>query len=246
MQINLIELWNSMGLPVRGVVILLSLQAIACVAVVIDRLVLLAMSTARARAFAASVHAKMEASDYASVLGRVLETKSNHLTSYLELGIRTFLGRQAAGDGVERAAEFTRRALERKGDAISRDMNRGMNILASTGSTAPFVGLLGTVLGIINAFKMISTSGSGGIGTIGAAIAEALVVTGYGLCVAIPSVLIFNSIASRIANYEAGLINAGSELVDRLETSGDASAAHREQASGRKLTRSATSVAAAG
>jgi biopolymer transport protein ExbB/TolQ len=93
-----------------------------------------------------------------------------------------------------------------------------MNVLASTGSTAPFIGLLGTVLGIINAFRMIAATGSGGIGTIGAAIGEALVVTGYGLIVAIPSVLIFNWLSSRIANYEAMLINAGSELLDRLET----------------------------
>jgi len=245
MQINLVELWHSMGLPVRGVVILLSLQAIACVAVVIDRLVLLSMSAARARAFAGSVQAAMEAADYEQVLARVGDAKPNHLTSYLELGIRTFLGRQSAGDGIERAAEFTRRALERKGDAISRDMNRGMNILASTGSTAPFVGLLGTVLGIINAFKMISTTGSGGIGTIGAAIAEALVVTGYGLCVAIPAVLIFNGLASRIANYEAGLINAGSELVDRLETSGGTPAAGKNQAPGRTSTKPSSSAAAA-
>jgi biopolymer transport protein ExbB/TolQ len=74
------------------------------------------------------------------------------------------------------------------------------------------------VLGIINAFKMISATGSGGIGTIGAAIAEALIVTGYGLVVAIPSVLLFNWISSRIASYEAGLLNAGSELVDQMET----------------------------
>jgi biopolymer transport protein ExbB/TolQ len=99
-------------------------------------------------------------------------------------------------------------------------MNRGMNVLASTGSTAPFVGLLGTVLGIINAFKVIGESGSGGLGTIGVAIGEALVVTGYGLCVAIPTVLVFNWLAARIADYEAGLINAGAELVDQLETGG--------------------------
>jgi biopolymer transport protein ExbB/TolQ len=92
-----------------------------------------------------------------------------------------------------------------------------MNVLASTGSTAPFVGLLGTVLGIINAFKLIAAEGSGGIGTIGAAIGEALVVTGYGLVVAIPSVLVFNYLSGRIASYEAGLINAGSELLDQLE-----------------------------
>src|SRR5579872_4158130 len=92
-----------------------------------------------------------------------------------------------------------------------------MNVLASTGSTAPFVGLLGTVLGIINAFKLIALTGSGGLGSIGSAISEALVVTAYGLVVAIPSVLLFNLLSSRIAAYEAGLLNAGSELLDHVE-----------------------------
>jgi biopolymer transport protein ExbB/TolQ len=221
MRINLIELWANMGLPVRCVVLLLTAQAVACVAVVLDRLLVVLQSGARARAFVSSTQSAMEAGDFQQVLAKVASAKTNHLTSYLELGLRTFLARREAGDGVERAAELARRALDRKGDAVSRDLSRGMNILASTGSTAPFVGLLGTVLGIINAFKLISTSGSGGIGTIGAAIAEALIVTGYGLCVAIPAVLLFNYISSKIASYEAGLINAGSELVDRLETGGD-------------------------
>jgi biopolymer transport protein ExbB/TolQ len=108
-----------------------------------------------------------------------------------------------------------------------------MNVLASTGSTAPFVGLLGTVLGILNAFKLISQDGGGGIGTIGAAIGEALIVTGYGLAVAIPTVLPFNYLSARIAKNEAGLANAGSELIDQLEAGSytrmresDAPAAH--------------------
>jgi len=99
-------------------------------------------------------------------------------------------------------------------------LNRGMNVLASTGSTGPFIGLLGTVLGILNAFHSMAQGGSGGIATIGASIGEALVVTGYGLMVAIPAVLIFNFLSARIAKYEAGLANAGSELVDQLEAGG--------------------------
>lgn len=218
MKIDLFELWRGMGLPVRLVVILLTLQAMACVAVVIDRFVLLNLSVSRARGFAEQVRQAVGAGDYPRVLSLTSSVKSNHLASYLELGLRTFLTRQQAGESPMRAAELAQRALERKGDAISRDMNRGMNVLASTGSTAPFVGLLGTVLGIINAFKLIGDSGSGGLGTIGVAIAEALVVTGYGLTVAIPTVLMFNWLSAKIANYEAGLINAGAELIDQLET----------------------------
>jgi biopolymer transport protein ExbB/TolQ len=220
MKIDLFELWRGMGLPVRMVVVLLTIQATACAAVVIDRLVLLNLSVLRARGFAGQVQEAVGAGDFKKVLSMMSTVKSNHLSNYLQVGLRTFLARKQAGDDAIRAAELARRALERKGDAISRDMNRGMNVLASTGSTAPFVGLLGTVLGIINAFKVIGESGSGGLGTIGVAIGEALVVTGYGLCVAIPIVLLFNWLSAKIADYEAGLINVGAELVDQLETGG--------------------------
>lgn len=230
MQVNLIEIWHNMGFLVRCVVLLLTTQAVGCVAVTIDRVVLLSRSSARAREFAASVQAAMEQGAYRSVLGDAALQKNNHLASYLEAGLRTFLSRKDAGGDSIHAAELARRALERKGDAISRDLNRGMSLIASTGSTAPFVGLLGTVLGIINAFKLIAATGSGGIGSIGAAIGEALVVTGYGLIVAIPSVLVFNFLSTRIASYEAGMLNAGSELVDRLELSGEGAAPVRSEA----------------
>jgi biopolymer transport protein ExbB/TolQ len=244
MEINLLELWQTMNLPVRIVVTLLTIQAVACVAVAVDRLVLLTISAARARQFAAAVQGSMEAGNYEQMLADMALVKPNHLTSYLDLGLRTFFVRRQAGDNPERAADMARRALGRKGDAISRDMNRGMNWLASTGSTAPFIGLLGTVLGILNAFKMMATSGSGGIGTIGNAIGEALVVTGYGLMVAIPAVLLFNWLAAKIAGYEAGMVNAGQELVDRLETSaGQASRSQNPQS--RPFTRPTSSAAAA-
>jgi biopolymer transport protein ExbB/biopolymer transport protein TolQ len=217
MEINLWELWGHMGFAVKCVVIALSIQAILCVAVIVDRVLLLTQSGKRARALAQLIQPAMEARNYHQVLANIAELPSNHLGQFLDTGLRTFLTRMQAGDTGAQSAEVSRRALERKGDAMSRDLNRGMNVLASTGSTAPFVGLLGTVLGIIHAFKLIAESGSGGIGTIGGAIGEALIVTGYGLVVAIPSVLVFNWLSGKIASYEAGLLNSGGELVDQLE-----------------------------
>ena len=217
MEINLWELWGHMGLAVKCVVVALSIQAIGCVAVIVDRVLLLTQSSKNARMLAQLIQPAMEARNYQQVLANIAEVPRNHLGQFLDLGLRTFLTRMHAGDGGPMSAEVSRRALERKGDAISRDLNRGMNVLASTGSTAPFVGLLGTVLGIIHAFKLIAESGSGGIGTIGGAIGESLIVTGYGLVVAIPSVLVFNWLSGRIATYEAGLLNSGGELIDQLE-----------------------------
>jgi biopolymer transport protein ExbB/biopolymer transport protein TolQ len=220
MEINLVELWSGMGLPVRMVVILLSIQAMACIAVTIDRVLLLRQSTRLAQAFAGQLNPAIEAGEYDRALSVAEGTPPNHLSSLLSMGLKTFLTQARSGDTLEHSAYLSKRALERKGDIVSRELNRGMNVLASTGSTAPFVGLLGTVLGIINAFRLIAASGSGGIGTIGAAIGEALIVTGYGLVVAIPSVLVFNWLSGRIASYEAMLVNAGGELVDRLEMVG--------------------------
>ena len=244
MDINLIELWAHMGMPVRCVVVLLTLQAVACVAAVFDRALALYLSSSRAQAFAASARPALLASDHAQVLARIGAAKSNHLSEYLEVGVRTFVARRGAGDAPERAAELARRSLERKADGVDRDLNRGMNILASTGSTAPFVGLLGTVLGIINAFKLIAASGSGGIGTIGAAIGEALVVTGYGLVVAIPSVLAFNWLSAKIATYEASMLNAGGELLDMLETGGSGHTTAGEQASEQRVSPAASRATA--
>ena len=218
MEINLAELWSGMGLPVRCVVLLLTTQAVACIAVVIDRLLALSQSRVRARAFAKEVEPSMARGDYDQVLAMMAKGKPSHLTSYLESPLRIFVTRLKHGDSVQRAAELAARELARRGEVVSHDLSRGMNVLASTGSTAPFVGLLGTVLGIINAFKMIAANGAGGIGTIGAAIGEALVVTGYGLVVAIPSVLVFNWLSAKIALYERNLVNGGSEFIDRLET----------------------------
>ena len=244
MEINLWELWGSMGWPVKTVVLLLTAQAMGCVYVVIDRMRALKASNERARDFVVTVQPMMDAHDYGRVLQTAAETAPNHLTSFLELGLRTFLENVQLGEPPKEAAEVARRALERKGDIISRDVNKGMNILASTGSTAPFVGLLGTVLGIISAFKQISLTGSGGLGTIGGSISEALIVTGYGLTVAIPSVLVFNWLSSRIAGYEAGMINAGAELIDRLQAAWRG-AAHVQQQQAQQQPARAQSAAPA-
>jgi biopolymer transport protein ExbB/TolQ len=218
MELDLVELWSTMGLPVKAVVIVLTIQAVAVISAVVDRLIMLAVSMARTRAFARRAAASLESGEIEKLADIAAQTKGSHLAEYLEAGLRAYVEARAKRVPLQRSTELARRALERRGELVAQDLHRRMNVLASTGSTAPFVGLLGTVLGIINAFEMIAASGSGGIGTIGAAIGEALVVTGYGLLVAIPTVLTFNWLSGKISAYETGLLTAGSEMVDRLET----------------------------
>lgn len=217
MEINLVEIWGHMGLPVKLVVLVLTIQAVACITAVIDRLVLLWLSMRKTKRFAREAAGLVRSSDHRGLLDLASKTKGSHLAEYLGAGVRAFLDARDKSFDDKRSGEMARRALERKGETISQDLHKRMSTLASTGSTAPFVGLLGTVLGIIGAFRMIAATGSGGIGTIGAAIGEALVVTGYGLVVAIPTVLVYNWLSGRIAHYETGLLNAGNEMIDTLE-----------------------------
>lgn len=209
--------WAAMGLPVKIVVAVLVIQALASIMVSIDRAILLTVSNLKSRKFASKVGPLLKAGDKNGVLALIKESRGSHLAEYLEVGIRTFADRKDAGHDDQRAAEFATRALERKAEIMSGSLNKGMNILASTGSTAPFIGLLGTVLGILKAFTLIGSQGSAGMSTIGPAIAEALRVTGAGLAIAIPTVLLFNYISGKIATYETGLANAGRELVDQLD-----------------------------
>jgi biopolymer transport protein ExbB/TolQ len=220
MEMNLIEMWHGMSTLVRTVVIVLTLQAIGCIYVTIDRLFLLLLAGRRGRLFARKIGPLLTAGDHRAALELANRYQESHLASLIKVGLHTYEEKINTGIRPEKAALLAKHALARHTENLGAELNRGMNILASTGSTAPFVGLLGTVLGILNAFKLVGQQGSGGMGTIGVAIAEALIVTGYGLMVAIPSVLLFNWLSARLAKYETGLMHAQSELVDALEEGG--------------------------
>jgi biopolymer transport protein ExbB/biopolymer transport protein TolQ len=211
-------MWHSMNPVVKSAVVVLTIQGVWGVTVTVDRLLMLLMSKRRSRKFAADVEAPMRQGDAQGVMQVAEESKKrSHLARFIFEGTKVFQDNLALGNSRDRAAEFTQRSLARTGENLSANLNKGMSVLATTGSTAPFVGLLGTVFGILGAFKVIGQAGGGGLSTIGPLIGEALYVTGYGLMVAIPSVMLFNWLSGLISKYEAGLANAGSELVDQLE-----------------------------
>ena len=108
------------------------------------------------------------------------------------------------------------RAVEREMLMEMVSLKRGLAVLATVGSTAPFVGLLGTVFGIINAFEGMAKSGSGGISAIAAGIAEALIATGFGLIVAIPAVWFYNFFTTKIDNLSAEMTYTSKEMIDYL------------------------------
>jgi biopolymer transport protein ExbB/TolQ len=220
MHFNLLELWHGMNNLVRVVVVVLTIQALLCIMVTVDRIILLIGAYHKGRRFARAAGPLLARGDLQGALAVAKQDRDSHLAGFIRTGIETYLERRRRGLDQAKAADLSARALDRKGESLGDSLNKGMNILASTGSTAPFIGLLGTVLGILNAFRLVGQEGSGGMSTIGTAIAEALVVTGYGLMVAIPSVLLFNWLGRLIARYEAGLTHARHELVDHLAGGG--------------------------
>ncbi len=114
----------------------------------------------------------------------------------------------------EDLVDSVRRAIQRAGALTASDLKRGLSGLATIGATAPFVGLFGTVIGIINAFRGMALTGSGGIGAVSAGIAEALITTAFGLFVAIPAVWFYNYLTARVEYFNVEMDNSSSELVD--------------------------------
>jgi biopolymer transport protein ExbB/biopolymer transport protein TolQ len=140
----------------------------------------------------------------------------SHLAKVVAAGLQEYQFQQESGGGLNREdlMDTVRRAIQRASALTASDLKKGVAALATIGSTAPFVGLLGTVVGVINAFQGIGASGSAGIGAVSVGIAEALVETALGLMVAIPAVWIYNYLTSRIEYFNVEMDNSSSELVD--------------------------------
>ena len=217
MELSLIEIWESMGLLARLVAIALVLMGLASLAISIERLLVLRRINRESNLFAGKARTLIEAGELDALNDLAKGLPRNPLARLTVVGLATFTA-NARNAGLS-AAEATRRELARKLEEYSGEARRGMSMLASVGSTAPFIGLFGTVIGIITAFQGIAASGGGGIGAVSAGIAEALIVTAVGLFVAIAAVLFFNYLSSRFDQLDMSMQHAAGELIDHLEAS---------------------------
>jgi len=129
-------------------------------------------------------------------------------------GLQEFRAHQLSNEISGEEIEASKRALERAEAIVHAELKRGISSLATIGSTAPFVGLFGTVVGIINAFHGISSEKSTGLGAVAGGISEALVATAIGLFVAIPAVWMFNYFTNKLEAFDVEMGNSSSELID--------------------------------
>jgi biopolymer transport protein ExbB/TolQ len=211
MQFTLTELWGHMGLFARLVVIAMGVMSVASLVVMAERLVVFRKSRGDSRTFAEKMGAILAKGDLNTAASTNMGKNVGHLGRVIGAGLMAY--RLSPGNR-DVAVESVARALERQALREVQSLKRGLGLLATVGSTAPFVGLLGTVMGIVNAFQMMAVSGSGGLGTVSAGIAEALVTTAFGLLVAIPAVMAFNFLQGWVDARAVDISESSNEFLD--------------------------------
>jgi biopolymer transport protein ExbB len=218
MGFSVSEMWSHMGWPAVIVAIVLLVMGLASLTVFMERLLTLRRSRRESRGFAKDTGGHLRAEEIDNVIAVAKKHADGHLPRLVKAALTHYQHAHETADTSNLpVSERTRRFMERYLEDMGADLRRGLAVLASVGSVAPFVGLLGTVLGIITAFQGIASSGSGGLSSVSAGISEALVETALGLAVAIPAVLAYNYLSTKIARDEGALNAAAGELLDTLE-----------------------------
>lgn len=209
-----ISMWNQMGWLAKLVVIILFIMSAWSIGVMIDRLMAYNAARAQSRQFAPAVAGALREGKLDEAIKIADRFKKSHLAKVVVAGLQEFKAHQLSSEIPGEEIEASRRALERAEAIVHAELKRGVSSLATIGSTGPFVGLFGTVVGIINAFKGISESKSTGLGAVAGGISEALVTTAIGLFVAIPAVMMFNYFTNKIEAFDVEMGNSSSELID--------------------------------
>jgi biopolymer transport protein ExbB/biopolymer transport protein TolQ len=217
MSFDPIELWHSMTIIAKSVAVLLVLMSIYSLALAVERWMFYNKARKQSLAFARQVTGYLKQDNLQGAIDASKKFKNSHLARVVAAGLYEFQhdiasgAADVAGHDPIQAAE---RAIEREALMTTADMRRGLSGLATIGTTSPFIGLFGTVIGIINAFRGMALTGSGGIGAVSAGIAEALVATALGLGVAIPAVFMFNFFLNKVERFQVEMSNSASELID--------------------------------
>ncbi len=213
-HLNLLELWGHMGWPARAIAIILLAMSAWSIGVMLDRWLAFTAARKQSRQFAPVVAGALREGKLDEAIRVAERNKKSHLAKVVTAGLHEFRVHEQSQEIPVEKIEASRRALERASAITHTELERGLSGLATIGSTAPFVGLLGTVIGIIDAFQEIQGQQTTGVTAVAGGISEALVTTALGLIVAIPAVMMFNYFTSKIKAFDLEMDNSSSELVD--------------------------------
>ena len=216
MQFGLIEMWNEMGGVAKSVAIILIGLSIITLYLFVERQIVFIRAKSKSRQIAPKLAELLKAGKIqeALTLSGKKDNKGSHLAKVTAAGIKEFLEGGEAGLGLDKQIESAQRGCDRASTIFSQELKRGMNIIATVATSSPFIGLFGTIAGIINAFQGMAVTGSGGIGAVAGGISEALVTTAFGIGVAIIALWCFNGLNSRTEVLGAEMGNASSEVID--------------------------------
>jgi biopolymer transport protein ExbB len=217
MSFDPIELWHKMTPIAQGVVVLLLIMSVYSLTVAFERFLYYRKARNQSVAYARMVTGFLKQDKLQEAIDASKKYKNSHVARVLSAGLYEFSHDARAGGATVKGhdmIEAAERAIEREALVTTADMKKGLSGLATIGTTAPFIGLFGTVIGIINAFRGMALTGSGGIAAVSAGIAEALVTTALGLFVAIPAVWMFNIFMNNIERFQVEMSNSANELID--------------------------------
>jgi biopolymer transport protein ExbB/TolQ len=217
-------MWEAMGPVAKAVAIILISLSIVSIYMFIERQLTFARARKKSKEVAPKLADLLKAGnikDALSLAGKK-DNRGSHLARVTAAGITEFMEGKEAHLAFDQQVETATRGCERAATLFAQELKRGLAVLATIATSAPFIGLFGTIAGIINAFRGMALTGSGGIGAVAGGIAEALVTTAFGIGVAVIALWCYNTLNTKIEVYEAEMTNTTSQIVDFFIRSGHA------------------------
>ena len=216
MSMSLSHLWQTMPIFAKIIWLVLAIMSVWSLSVAISKWWSLKKAQAETRKFAPEFAQFLEEDNLAEAIKLAESYKKSHVARVLGGALQEVKPLIMDGSVTVSDINSAERAIEREMIMMVVELKRGLSLLATTGSTAPFVGLLGTTMGVVNSFQGIASSGSAGMGAISAGISEALIATAFGLIVAIPAVWGYNYFQTKIDNLTAEMTYVSKEMIDYL------------------------------
>jgi biopolymer transport protein ExbB len=215
---DLLHLWSTMGMFAKTIVFIMAGMSVYSLTIVLTKWVQIRRSESETRKFAPQFSRAIQEENLDQAITLAEKNKKSHVSRVLGEAlaeVKPLLRDRATITAAD--INSAERAVERQMLITLADFKRGLGVLGTVGSTAPFVGLLGTTMGIVNAFVgMAQQCASGGLAGISAGIAEALITTAFGLMVAIPAVWAYNYFTTKIENLTVEMTYTSKELIDYL------------------------------
>ena len=215
MDLNPLSLWENMTILNKGVIVILIILSVWSLYVCVERGITFSKARKQSLLFAKQATEHLKNDRPQAAIDVAMKYPQSHLARVVSAGLQAFQYESQTSPLSEvEVVEAATRAVERATLLTTSDLKRGIGSLATIATITPFIGLFGTVIGIINAFHGIAMTGSGGLGAVSSGISEALVATAFGLGVAIPAAWMFNYFTGKLERLQIEMSNASSEMVD--------------------------------